>query len=246
MSIYSQAPPPSAPTVPPRPFHLAAHTASATVLTEKLIHGTISQRDYDAQILSTTIKSAIMAASVPIIMTTDDTLPAILAQAARGLDMSPPNAASAKPYLWCSTKLLEFMGTPVPVSGDSILLDQKGLKNLFTILKEGDLTDRLLIACEGEVVEADYLKIVVTREESREDDTPAVRGSRPTAPSEGRRAGELWSEVERSAQNSVQGHHRNPALRRTTGFYKASEQHGTESDPRRAKEKEGREPGWRS
>ena len=190
MSIYSQAPPPAIPTIPPCPFHLAAHTASATALTEMLFHGIVSQRDYDAQILSTTIKSPIWAASVPIIMTTDDTLTAILAQAARGLHISPPNVESAKPYLWCSTRLLEFMGILVPVSGDSVLLDQNGLKNLFTYLKEGDLTDQLLIACEDEIVEAEYLKILVIREESREDDTPAVRGLRPIASSEGRRGRE--------------------------------------------------------
>ena len=179
--------------------------ATATALTEKLFHGTISQHDYDAQILPTSIKSITRAASIPIIMTTHDTLTAILALAVRGLDVPSPNRERAKPYLWCSTRLLEFIDTPAPMSNEFVLLDQEGLKELFTFLKEGDRTERLLVACEGDVEEGEDLKMLVSREEDREDDTVAVKGWRRTASSEGRRGRELWSEVERSAQNFLNG-----------------------------------------
>lgn len=244
MSAYSKAPPSYSPTFPPSPFNLAAHTASATALTEKLFHGRISQKDYDAQIIPTSIMSVTGVADIPIIMTIDDSLTAILAPAVRGLDSSSANKESAKLYLWCPTRVLETIGIPIPVSSESVLLDQDGLKKLFKLMKEGDRNEQLLLACEDDIAEVEHYKKLMTRHEDREDNTDATMDWRPTASSsESRRRREIWTEAERRRQNIMQEYHRDVALRRTREFNRANEQHHREREISRAEEREGHEPG---
>lgn len=242
MSAYSKAPPSYSPTFPPSSFILAAHTASATALTEKLFHGRISQKDYDAQIIPTSIMSVTRVANIPIIMTIDDSLTAILALAVRGLDSSSANKESAKLYLWCPTEVLENIGIPIPVSSESVLLDQDGLKKLFKFMKEGDRNEQLLLAYEGDIAEAHHYKKLMTRDENREDDTDAMMDWRPTSSSsEGRRRRELWTEAERRRQDITQEYHGYVALRSTREFNRANEQHNREREVSRAEEREGHE-----
>ena len=145
--------------LPSIPFQLAAHTASATALSEKLFNGHINKSDYDAQILPTTIKSAIKLASVPIIMTTDDSLAAILTQAGQEPDKSPPDREKVKLCLCCSTRLVGFIG--LPVSRDLVTLDRDELKKLLTFLRESNRTDQLLVTREDDILGPEYLKMVM-------------------------------------------------------------------------------------
>ena len=251
MSVYQQAPAFYQPTFPPSQIHLAAHTANATALTKRLFEDRISQEDYDDQILATSIMSITRVASIPIVMTMDDTLATILAHAARGLEMSYENTERAKLYLLCPKGILESLDISAFMSDDLALLDRDGLNKLLKFMKGSDSShDELVIACEDDLEAPEMFKKLLSRVGDREDETVAMRNWRPTASSGGRRARELWSEVGSSAQKLVQAHHRNvqahhrdAALRRTREFHKANEQHHMERGAPGAKGKEGRETG---
>ena len=131
LSAHEEESPDATPTPPASRFKLAAHTPNATAMTEKLINGTISQKDYDKRIMSTSIKLITRVASMPVIMTLDDSLAEVLAQAVNGLDMSSPVRQQTTLYLWCSTKLLHSIGRMHCVSGRSAILDRSSLKDLF-------------------------------------------------------------------------------------------------------------------
>ena len=212
-------------------FNLAAHTASATALSEKLFNGLISKRGYDAEILPTTIKSAIKQASIPIIMTTDDDLAAILTQASQGLDNSPSNREKGKLCLCVSTRLLGFIGLlSVPISQHSVTLDRDELKKVLTFLKESGRTDQFLLAGEDYIIGPDYLKIVMSPRRYPEDVVHSTEDWRLTTFPPG--GGELrrgpTSEAESSAPSPVQGHEESAVLRRSTRSHKIKEQRDTE------------------
>ena len=246
MPVPTEEPPPYTPTLPPRRFHLPAYTASATSLAEKLFHGRVSQDDFDAQTLCMSITSVTGAVSIPIIMTSDDTLTTILEHVAHDLNAGPANRERAEVCLWCPTKILESIGIPPPVSGQPVLLDQDGLKRLFTFLKESDQIEQLLLACDGDVADAELFRKLLSPEENRESDTHAARDRPSTASPVCRSSLEiLLSQHESSAQNIVPGHHRNSALRnRREHNESANEQQDTEQEAR-ASGKKVRKPGWR-
>ena len=249
MSVHQQAPPFYESTFLPSPIRLAAHTASAIALTKRLFEDRISQEDYDDQIIATSIMSItrFASASIPIVMTMDDTLATIFAHAARGLEMSDEKTERAKLYLLCAKRILETLGIPAPVSGEFALLDRDGLKKVLKFIKRNDGgVDELVIAFGDRLEAAEMFKKLMTRVEDREDETRVMKDWRPTASSGGGRGRELWSELSSSAQNLVQAHYRNAALRRMGEPHKANEQHHMERRAPGAKEKEGREPGWRA
>lgn len=258
MSVHPRAAYVYKPTLQPSTINLAAHTLSATAVTEAFFHGRISQDDYDARILATCIISITRGAHAPIIMTTDDTLTTIHALAVRGLNISsdPIDREKAKLYLLCPKRFIELIGIPTPVSGEFVPLDQDGLKKLLTFIKGGDGgVDKLAIACEDDLVAAEDCKNLLTRAADLEDDTRVMRDWRPTASSGDGRGREIRSDVGSSAQNPGQAHHRNVALRSTRSdvalrstreFHRANEQHHTEREAPGASKKEGREPGWRA
>lgn len=182
-------------------------------------------------------------------MTMDDTLTTILALAVRGLDnpSDPITRETAKLYLLCPQRIRERIGIPAPVSGDFVPLDQNGLKKLLTFIKgSAGGVDEFAIACEDDLAAAEDFKKLVTHALDLENEARVMRNWRPTSSSGCRRGRELWSEVESSAQNLVQAHHRNVALRSTRESHRANEQDLPVQEAPGANEKEGREPGRRT
>ena len=220
MSVHQQAPPFDEHSFPPSPIRLAAHTASATALTKRLFEDRISQENYDDQILATSINLITRIASIPIVMTMDDTLATILEHASRALGTTFENTERARLYLLCPKSVLEYLGIPAPVSGELALLDRDGLTKLLKFLQRGNGSDELVIACEDDLDAAEKVKKLMMRVEDQDDETRAMRNWRPTTSSGGSRARELWSEVGSSAEKFVQTQHRNAALRRARGISK--------------------------
>ena len=242
MSLCQEAPPSHKIFVaaPPSRFNLTAHTASAIALTEGLFNGSISQDDYDAHILPTSIKSDSRYASIPIIMTTMDSPETILAVAIRGLGIPSANRESANLYLWCPRWVLSILGIPAPVSGELVRLDHIALTKVVTYMKERGGATKLELACEDGITNAEDLIKLVARRRELEDEFKAMMGP-PPAPSsisghpQGRR---LWSDAPTlKTAAPVQQVHRNAIPHRTR---KIPQGEGTTWNGAGAKEREGR------
>ena len=142
---------------------------------------------------------------MPVIMTLDDSLAEVLAQAVNGLDMSSPVRQPKTLYLWCSTKLLHSIGRMHCVSGRSAILDRSSLKDLFWFIRDHDPFEQLLVAYEDDIAAGEHYTKLKTRDENLQ---------------------KLLAQ-----QRPVQKNHWTEKLRRTREIQRAKEQQDMELDP---------------
>ncbi len=137
------------PAPPNFEIQLAAHTKAANVLAQGLFRGRISQKDYNAQIYSTSIVSTDRTKSVPIILTLDDTLATLMDHANREFKIPPAKVQAAKMYVLWSKKIFQA-SVICPVPENLVLLDQDTLKMTLTFMKASPQVEQLLVDFEGD------------------------------------------------------------------------------------------------
>ena len=154
MSLGPRPPSPNSAALPKNQFELEAHTESANALAYKLLHGWISQKDYDAQIYSTTIASTDSATPLPIIMTLDDTLAALLAYASLKFGIPLAKAHMTKMYVLSSAEIIHALGGHTS-PGVLLLLDQDKLEMVLTCMKQGSQVEQLFVEFGDDMAETE-------------------------------------------------------------------------------------------
>lgn len=195
-------------------LQLAAHTETANALAEKRSHGKISQKDYDAQIYSTTISSWDRVTSVPIILTLDDSLATLVAYAHREFQIPLVKAEKTKMYVLWSAKIFHAVGVHA-VPENLVLLDQDRLNMILTFMKASPQVEQLFVQFEKDVSEvAAKLEDVAVKvdQAAAEDDTPAPQAekakvnARSSLKGKERSASRQGRERDRSSEASMAGH----------------------------------------
>ena len=152
MSLDPRPPSPNSAALPKNQFELEAHTESANALAQKLLHGWISQKDYDAQIYSTTIASTDRATPIPIITTLDETLAALLAYANLKFGIPLAKAHMTKMYVLPSAEIIYAMGGHA-LPGILFLLDQDKLEMVLRCMKQGSQVKQFFVEFEDDMAE---------------------------------------------------------------------------------------------
>ena len=171
--------PTSRPTAPKRTL-LTAHTERANALAEKLFQGKINQEEYDAQTFSTTILSAEKLASVPIVLTLDDTLDTLQIYAHRKFKIPSTKVETTNLYVLWSKKVFYAAAAHV-VPENMELLDQDNLNMILTFMKASPQVEQLVVKVAEDVKEGTIERESTAVEINRfgdEDDTPAKKEGR--------------------------------------------------------------------
>ena len=173
MSLDSRTPTPTSYSRAPPKFKLklAAHTERANLLAERLFHGKISQHDYDAQIYATSIVSADLVSTVPIILALDDTLDALIAYANREFSIRPTRGYVTNLYVPWSGKLFYALSVH-PMADNMVLLDEDRLETVLAYMQESTEMEQLFVQVEKDVGVRDHseaLALQLSQAEAEED-----------------------------------------------------------------------------
>ena len=153
MSLDSRTPTPTPHSRAPKfKLKLAAHTERASLLAERLFHGKISQHDYDAQVHATSIVSADLVSTVPIVLALDDTLDALIAYANREFSIRPPRGHVTELYVPWSMKLFYAVSIHPPAD-NMVLLDEDRLEMILAFMQESTEMEQFFVQVEKDVKE---------------------------------------------------------------------------------------------
>ena len=163
-------------------FQLAAHTDRANKLVERLYYSQISQSEYDAQILATSITSPIRAKSVPIVLTLDDTLATVINHANQAFKFPLAEIKSTQLFVQWAKKTFKTAGEHrIPRS--LLLLDEENLEMALKFMKASSYVEQLIVEFEAVKNPPARLQDTVveaTQAEDEEDDrTPTQEEYRP-------------------------------------------------------------------
>ncbi|KAM0799910.1 hypothetical protein BDR22DRAFT_889881 [Usnea florida] len=125
-------------------FQLAAHTETANALAEKMFEGKISQKDYDAQTYSTTILSNDRSLSVPIVLSSYDSLATLKVYAHRRFKVPLAEADTTKMYGLWSKKVFYACGVHT-VPENLVLLDPDTFSMILQFMKASPQVEQLLV-----------------------------------------------------------------------------------------------------
>ena len=133
-------------------LQLAAHTETANALAEKMFQGKISQKDYDAQTYSTTIVSNDRSLSVPIVLSSYDSVATLKAYAHRSFRIPLAEAETTKLYGLWSEKVFYACGVHT-VPENLVLLDPDSLSMVLEFMKASSQVEQLLVHFKEDVEE---------------------------------------------------------------------------------------------
>ena len=125
-------------------FQLAAHTETANALAEKMFQGKISHKDYDAQTYSTTILSNDRSLSVPIVLSSYDSISTLKAYAHRSFKIPLTEAETTKLYGLWSKKVFHACGVHT-VPENMVLLDPDTFSMILEFMKASPQVEQLLV-----------------------------------------------------------------------------------------------------
>ena len=125
-------------------FQLAAHTETANTLAEKMFEGKISRKDYDAQTYSTTILSNDRSLSVPIVLSSYDSIATLKAYAHRHFKIPLAEAETTKLYGLWSKKVFYACGVHT-VPENLVLLDPDTFSMILEFMKASPQVEQLLV-----------------------------------------------------------------------------------------------------
>ena len=125
-------------------FQLAAHTETANALAEKMFEGKISQKDYDAQTYCTTILSSDRSLSVPIVLSSYDSVATLKAYAHRRFKIPLAEAETTKLYGLWSKKVFYACGVHT-VPENLVLLDPDTFSMILQFMKASPQVEQLLV-----------------------------------------------------------------------------------------------------
>ena len=129
-----------------RPVRLqfAAHTETANALAEMMFRGKISQKDYDTQTYSTTILSNDRSLSVPIVLSSRDSLATLKAYAHHSFKVPFAEADTTKLYGLWSKKVFYACGVHT-VPENLVLLDPDTSSMILEYMKASPQVEQLLV-----------------------------------------------------------------------------------------------------
>ena len=125
-------------------FRLAAHTETANALAEKMFQGKISQKDYDTQTYSTTILSNDRSLSVPIVLSSYDSIATLKVYAHRSFEIPLTEAETTKLYGLWSKKVFYACGVHT-VPENLVLLDPDTFSMILEFMKASPQVEQLLV-----------------------------------------------------------------------------------------------------
>lgn len=125
-------------------LQFAAHTETANALAEMMFLGKISQKDYDTQTYSTTILSNDRSLSVPIVLSSRDSLATLKAYAHHSFKVPFAEAETTKLYGLWSKKVFHACGVHT-VPENVVLLDPDTSSMILEYMKASPQVEQLLV-----------------------------------------------------------------------------------------------------
>ena len=201
-------------------FQLAAHTETANALAEKVFDGKFSQKNYDAQTYSTTILSNDRSLSVPIVLSSYDSLATLKAYAHRCFKIPLAKAETTKLFALWSKKVFYACGVHT-VPENLVLLEPDTFTMILEFMKASPQVEQLLVQFkeDDEEVAAELESTTLSVDQAA--GTPAPEEEVLEIPNATHR-GSL-EETEQSPQRKGKGRERSPSALEPKSSRKNSE-----------------------